>query len=170
MEFIIREENPSDIDAVRTVETAAFGQPDEANLVDRLRENGGVTLSLVAEQEGKIIGHVLFSSIMIDDVDAAVGLGPIAVAPEVQNQGIGSALIHEGLSRCRESGYELAFLVGHPTYYPRFGFQPALPLGFDCDYVPDEAHHAHFMVIELVPGALEKQAGYVRYRPEFDGV
>ncbi len=169
MELIIRAESSSDIDAVRAVETAAFSRSDEANLVDQIRENGGVTLSLVAEQAGEIVGHSLFSLVTVGSA-TAVGLGPVAVMPDLQKQGIGTALIRDGLERCRAMGHELVFLVGHPSYYPRFGFQPALPLGFDCDYVTDKNDHAHFMVIELVPGALADYVGYVRYRPEFDGV
>lgn len=169
----IRPENPQDIEAIHHLETAAFDRTDEADLVDRLRDNGGVTLSLVAEQDGKLVGHILFSPVMVEHESGtftALGLGPVAVLPEHQNQGIGSALIINGLERCREMGHSLVFLIGHPTYYPRFGFQPAVPLGFDCAYVPDKSHHEHFMVIALQPGALAGKAGYMRYRPEFDGV
>lgn len=169
----IRAETESDIEAIRRVETAAFGRDSEANLVDHLRQNGGITLSLVAEQDGEIVGHVLFSPVTVErepGAFAALALGPVAVLPERQNQGIGSALIRAGLEQCRVKGYTLVFLIGHPTYYPRFGFRPAVPLGFDSVYVPDKTDHTHFMVAELDAGALAGKAGFVRYRPEFDGV
>ena len=170
----IRTETESDIQAIHHVEVAAFGREDEAVLVDQLRENGGITLSLVAEQEGEIVGHVLFSPVTVEREQrgfTALALGPVAVLPERQNQGIGSALIRAGLEQCRVKGQPLVFVLGSPDYYPRFGFQPAVPLGFDSVYTPDKNDdHPYFMVAELEPGTLAGKAGFVRYRPEFDGV
>lgn len=169
----IRPEAPQDIDTIHHIEVEAFGRAVEADLVDRLRENGGVTLSLVAEQDGELVGHILFSPVTVAHESGAfeaVALGPVAVLPAYQNQGIGSALVTTGLDRCRAMGHRLVFLVGHPTYYPRFGFQPAVPLGFDSTYTPDKSQHEHFMVIELQEGALEGKAGFMHYRPEFDGL
>jgi putative acetyltransferase len=169
----IRLEGSGDIEAIHEVETTAFGRDLEADLVDRLRENVGVTLSLVAEVEGKIVGHILFSPVTVEDgeeVFATMSLGPVAVLPEKQNQGIGSALVREGLDHLREMGHELIFLVGHPTYYPRFGFVPAMAQGFDCAYTQPDSPNAHFMVVELRQGALTGKRGFMRYRPEFEGV
>jgi len=169
----IRHEAPNDVNVIYEIEQAAFDRNDEADLVNRLRNNDGVLLSLVAELDGVLVGHILFSIVTVtNDTETfdAVGLAPVAVLPEHQNQGVGGALIEAGLQMCREHGHDLVFLIGHPTYYPRFGFQPAVPLGFDCDYVTDGEPNDHFMVTALRDGALEGKSGYVRYRPEFDGV
>lgn len=167
----IRHERPQDIEIIHAVEAAAFGRDVEADLVNRLRENEGITLSLVAEQDDQIVGHILFSPMTIDGVqDTVLALGPVGVLPDYQKQGIGAALIREGLRQAAEMGYTLVFLVGHPTYYPRLGFRQAVPLGFDSVYTPDKTQHEHFMVYELVEGALHNRSGFVRFRPEFDGL
>lgn len=172
-EAIIRPEAPGDVQAIHRVEVAAFGQGDEAKLVDQLRAHNAHTLSLVAELHNEIVGHILFTPVTIEGEDAtvnALGLAPLAVMPGHQNKGIGSALVETGLERCRKTGHLLVFVVGHVTYFPRFGFRPAVPLGFDCDYVSHEGPVGHFMVTELMAGALRGQCGYVRFRPEFDNV
>jgi putative acetyltransferase len=169
-EILIRPETSADRPAIRTVVAAAFGQPAEADLVDALRDNGGVTLSLVAEREGEIVGHILFSPVTVESgggAFAALGLAPMAVAPSCQRQGIGSRLIRAGLEECRRVGHEVVVVLGHPEYYPRFGFVPSKPLGIRyVDEVPDDV----FMVLELRRGALAGRGGVVRYRPEFGGV
>jgi putative acetyltransferase len=126
-----------------------------------------VILSLVAEQDGVVVGHILLSPVRVDTPGAqlaAVGLGPMAVLPELQRRGIGRRLIEESLERLRSLGHEAVVVVGHPQYYPRFGFMRASQLGLrwemDC---PNEA----FMAMELRPGALAGRAGVVRYHPEF---
>ncbi len=166
----IRPEQHKDLAGIRRVNERAFGQPNEANLVDALRAHGKVTLSLVAEQDNKIVGHVLFSPVTIESegkLFSAIGLGPMAVLPEYQRTGIGSALINQGLEQCREAGHVCVVVLGHPEYYPRFGFVPASKHGIKCEYnAPDEA----FMVIELRQGALRGRSGTVKYQPEFNEV
>jgi putative acetyltransferase len=137
--------------------------------VDVLRAAGKVTLSLVAVLEGKIVGHILFSTVTIDSAagsTSAIGLAPMAVLPEHQRRGIGSMLVREGLDACRAAGHRAVIVLGHPEYYPRFGFVRASRFGLTWEHeVQDEA----FMAIELVPGALAGGPGVVRYQPEFEG-
>lgn len=137
-------------------------------MVCRLREGGKVTLSLVAVEDDRVVGHILFSPVTIEseaEVRAAAGLAPLAVLPELQRSGIGSRLVRAGLEECRNAGHECVVVLGHPDYYPRFGFVPAICYGVRCEFdVPDEA----FMVIELREGALRGRAGTARYQPEFD--
>jgi putative acetyltransferase len=148
---------------------AAFPTPAEAELVDRLREAGAVTISLVAEQHGRVVGHVLFSPVRVEDAagsSEALGLAPMAVVPELQRGGIGSALVRAGLDACRRGGHPIVFVLGHPAYYPRFGFEPAAARGLHYA----EGFERAFFVAELEPGALAGRRGVVRYRPEFDGL
>lgn len=163
----IRPEQPDDYAAVYRVNSLAFEREDEAQLVEKLRAHSGAHISLVAIKDKAVVGHIFFSPVtispQISDL-AAVGLAPMAVLPEFQNQKIGSALVEAGLRECAARGYEAVFVLGHADYYPRFGFVVAKTKGFKCEYeVPDEA----FMVAELNPGALEKHSGTVKYRPEF---
>jgi putative acetyltransferase len=164
--MLIRREEPRDADAVRIVNERAFGQPEEARIVDALR---GVAdaISLVAVIDNDVVGHILFTPVSIDDAAAplsATGLAPMAVLPEFQRRGIGSALVNAGLDSCRAAGYDLAVVLGHPDFYPRFGFVVAADHQLSCEYpAPREA----FMVIELRPGAFRRARGLVRYRPEF---
>ncbi len=166
----VRPETTADGSRIRAVNRAAFGREGEGELVDALRAAGVVIASLVADEEGEVVGHVLFSPAVLEDgkgQTTVAGLGPVAVLPEHQGRGIGSALIDAGLTICRESGYAIAVVLGHPAYYPRFGFRPSRPLGIRWEHdAPEEA----FMVMELQPGALAGHRGIIRYRPEFDGV
>lgn len=170
MAFNIRAERPEDYDAVHQVNEQAFGQPNEANLVDALRNSHQPQISLVAEVEGRIVGHIFFSTVRIESETsktAALGLAPMAVLPEFQNQGVGSALVRRGLEECRSLGQEIVVVLGHPEYYPRFGFVPARGKGLSCEYpVPDEV----FMALELREGALSGRKGLVKYGPEFGNV
>ena len=163
----IRVEQPGDVEAVRRVNVAAFGREGEANLVDRLR-GIALTLSLVAVDSEQLVGHIFFSPVTIDGDCPNVlilGLAPVAVLPNYQRQGIGSLLIQHGLQACTEAGCQAVVVLGHPDYYPRFGFAPAKTKGLGCKYpVPDEA----FMVLELETGALEGCTGTVKYRSEFN--
>jgi len=163
----IRREEPRDADAVRRVNELAFGEPTEANLVRALTAAGAPTLSLVAEKDRYVVGHILFSPVTIETPAGqvtAIGLAPMAVLPDQQRKGIGARLVQEGLAELRRLGHDAVVVVGHPEYYPRFGFKRASQFGLrteiDC---PDEA----FMAIELRPGVLAGRAGMVRYRPEF---
>jgi putative acetyltransferase len=148
----------------------AFGCEEEAQLVEAMRQTPGhiPELSLVAEHDGRIIGHILLSPIVIETADGSVStlsLAPMAVRPEFQRRGVGSALVRAGLEAARRLGHESVIVLGHADYYPRFGFVPARPRGIEPPLdVPDEA----FMLIELVPGALAGVRGTVRFPPEYD--
>ena len=168
--LIVRNEKPEDIIAIHEVNEKAFGQPAEANLVDALRANGKVILSLVAVQDDKVVGHILFSPVTVEsdrETFAAVGLAPMAVLPEHQNQGVGSKLVKTGLDQCRKALHESVVVLGHPEFYPRFGFTPASRYGIKSEYdVRDEV----FMIMELREGALLGRSGIVKYQSEFSGV
>jgi putative acetyltransferase len=167
---VVRSEMAEDRAAVRRVNELAFGQPNEADLVDALRAAAPSCISLVATHEGEVVGHILFSPVTIESPAGAflaLGLAPMAVLPEFQRRGIGSRLMREGLARCARQAHTVVVVLGHPTYYPRFGFVPAATKGLSCEYpVPDEV----FMVVELTPGALAGRTGLVKYRPEFAAV
>lgn len=167
-EIIIRAETAADLPAIRRVNEASFGRPNEANLVDNLRQGEGVATSLVAVYQEQIVGHILFSPMTMDEpVETAlrlVALGPMAVLPDRQGLGIGSQLVRAGIDVCRQAGYDVMVVLGHPWFYPRFGFSPARPHGIQAQWeLADEV----FMVNELRPGTLAQVKGMVRYRPEF---
>jgi len=166
----VRPEAPGDTAAIYAVNALAFGQPQEADLVDALRRHGGLTISLVAVQDGDIVGHIAFSPVTITSdtgtIDA-IGLAPLAVLPEYQRRGIGSQLVEAGLHACRNTPYGVVIVLGHPHYYPRFGFIPAKRHEIVWEHdVSDEA----FLVQEIQAGALAQTCGVVKYRPEFDAV
>lgn len=165
-----RAETAGDREAVRRVNELAFGRPGEANLVDALRAAGGPHVSLVAEEAGRVVGHIFFSPVSFGpggEGVAAMALGPMAVLPETQRRGVGSRLVRAGLEECRRLGAGAVVVLGHADYYPRFGFARASAKGLRCKWpVGDE----HFMAAELRPGALDGVRGLVEYRPEFDGV
>src|SRR5262245_13385759 len=161
----VRPELSSDCDAVRRVHMLAFPSSTEALLVDRLRGSAG-SISLVAIEAGEVVGHILFTEAMLVRSGPTVriaGLGPMAVRPSRQRSGIGSELARRGLAECRREGYAAVVVVGHPAYYPRFGFHRGSRFGLSCQFdVPDDV----FMAAELRPGALAG-GGEVRYAPEF---
>ena len=165
----IRPEIPADIPAIYALNAAAFDRPAEAELIERLRAAGAVSLSHVAESDGILVGHALWTPVHVRaqrENKAAVALGPIAVAPAWQGQGVGGTLIRAGLAALRTAGHQIVFVLGHSSYYPRFGFKPSQPFDITCGYdVPVEA----FMVLPLTPAALTGLRGVVEYRPEFDG-
>jgi putative acetyltransferase len=163
----VRAETPADVVAIRDVVTRAFRRADEARLVDLLRDAGNATLSLVAERDGRVVGHVLFSPVTLDGAPFGWGLAPLAVAPEEQRSGVGGALVRAGLARARAGGVTTVVVLGSPVYYGRFGFVPADQYGLRCEYdVPPGV----FQVIGLVPSALVERRGLVRYADEFAAV
>jgi len=166
--LIIRKESPEDYPVVYEINRGAFETETEARLVEALRGVEQPYISLVAAQDGKLCGHILFTPVSVNgivDGTRVMGLAPVAVLPELQNQGVGSSLVRSGLEACRASGTELVFVLGHPDYYPRFGFQPVGSLGF---HFKDPKLDPYFFVLELVPGALEGASGTVEYHPLFD--
>jgi putative acetyltransferase len=166
MSIAIRDERPEDIDAIREVNRLAFGQEHEGRLVDALRARGAVTLSLVAVADGAVVGHILFSPLTAGS-EAGAGLGPMAVAPAYQRSGIGSQLVTHGIERLRQAGCPFIVVLGHPEFYPRFGFRPAAALGLTCEWnVPDEV----FMVKVLTPQAADRLSGRVEYQAEFSAL
>ncbi len=159
-------ERPSDFDSVREVLLGAFARTDEADLVDRLRDDALRIASLVAVEGDRVVGHAMFSRVWIDDGDATTAvasLAPVAVRPDCQRRGIGSALIERGIEVCRDGGWPAIVVVGHTAYYPRFGFSAASVAHLETAYAGD-----HFMGLELRPGALTALRGRVRY-PECFG-
>ncbi len=172
MEITIRSETPADAAAIREVTVAAFGGSAGADLIEAVRAlpDFNPELSLVAEREGQIVGHALFSNVRVEGEGASVellALGPIGVRPEWQKQGIGGQLIAVGRERAAALGYRAILLIGHPSYYPRFGFVPAGRFGLKSTFrVPDEV----FMALPLFPDALDGIHGTVRYPAAFDDV
>ncbi len=170
--IIIHPEEPQHRDGVRAVEEKAFGRAGEADLCDRMRSRGVVTLSLVALDGEEVVGHVLFSPVTIRSADgstlAAEGLGPVAVLPSRQRQGIGSRLIRAGIEEIRQRGANAIVVLGDPHYYLRFGFELGQHYGIRYEdlNVPAE----DFMVMELRRGVLEGHSGLACYEPEFKDV
>jgi len=165
----IRDEQPEDARAIGQVNSQAFGQPAEAELVVALRARGAILFSLVALRGNSPLGHILFSPLRTDQGEPLVGgaaLGPMAVLPSCQREGIGSQLVRRGLTELKTHGVKFVVVLGHPEYYPRFGFAPAQEFGMTCEFdVPPEV----FMALELQEHALEGWSGRVRYQPEFSG-
>jgi len=164
----IRPERLEDRAEVHALNEQAFGSAVEADLVDKLREACAGALSLVAEDESGIIGHIFFSSVIIDDAKRTIegmGLAPMAVRPDRQRQGVGSALVREGLDILRSRESPFVVVLGHPEYYPRFGFEPASRRGVACQWegVPDKA----FMILVLDEAVLGGVSGIARYRHDF---
>ena len=142
---------PHDVPAIREVHRLAFAGPAEGEIVDALRAGGYSRLGLVAEIDGRIVGHILFSELVIvpqTGTLAALALAPLAVLPEYQRQGVGSKLTQRGLSDCRAGGHQIVVVLGHPAYYPRFGFSVELARLFETPYAGKS-----LMALELVPGA-----------------
>lgn len=176
----IRTERPADRGAVRRVNELAFGGHGEADVVEALRDavryrqreigRSAVTLSLVAVEGDQVVGHIMFSPVTIETSCGpfdAVGLAPMAVLPAHQKKGVGTAMVRAGIERLKDGENTAVVVLGHPAYYPRFGFANASKYKIMWDKTaPDES----FMALELEPGALKGKGGVARYRPEFDGV
>ena len=162
----IRDERAGDAAAIRDLHTAAFGCTVEAGIVDRLRESCPDLVSFVAVDGERVVGHVLFSPGTVDAGPAGMGLAPLAVLPDYQRRGIGSVLVERGLAALRERRCPFVVVLGHPAYYPRFGFERASAHGLRSQWegVPDEA----FMAIVLDADAMAGVGGVARYRAEFD--
>ena len=160
----IRDEQAGDVTAIRDVNRLAFGQDEEGRIVDALRDTGAASLSLVAvDSGGAVVGHIMFSPLTVGDL-VGVGLGPMAVIPDRQRQGIGSRLVKAGTERLRGAGCPFVVVLGHPSFYPRFGFQPAAAYGVSCEW--DVAPEA-FMVNILNPDVVGSLRGVAHYRAEF---
>jgi putative acetyltransferase len=166
--MVIRREERQDIAAIRSVNEQAFGGSVEANAIDALRDRGAAALSLVAVIDKQVVGHLFFSLVTIEAPDRSwpgLGLAPLAVLPEYQRQGIGTALMNAGLEKCRQLGHERVIVLGHPAYYPRFGFERASAYGVRFEYeAPDEA----CLILALQPGALDDVSGVAKYQPEWN--
>jgi putative acetyltransferase len=172
--YQIRAEKTEDLAGIRAVNILAFNnRENEAKLVEAIRQSSSFIpqLSLVAvKNDGEVIGHILFSLISIETEKGyipTIGLAPMAVKPQYQRQGIGSKLVIEGLHVCKDLGYKHVVVLGHPEFYPRFGFTPAKLFGIKAPFpVPDEV----FMVLEIEQGSLNGITGTVKYPPAFDTV
>ena len=163
----IRPEQSADADGIRAVHLAAFAaRPNEANLVDRLRQAGQAAVSLVALSGGEITGHILFSPVSLVPAQhgqRGLGLAPLAVRPNDQRRGIGAQLVTRGLEACHAAGVDFVVVLGDPRYYGRFGFRRAGVFQLENEYGAED----DFMAIELSPAGLSGMAGLVQYRPEF---
>lgn len=166
MSILLRPEASDNRTAIWSLHRAAFESELEPNLVDALRDGGFAEVSLVAELDGKIVGHILFSKVSIITNDGAVdalSLAPMAVRPDHQRQGIGSRLIEAGLQACRDAGHKIVLVLGHPNFYPRFGFSSELARPLESPFGGGEA----WMALELEPGALDQVEGRVEFSPPF---
>lgn len=166
----VRAEQTKDFETVRQVNLVAFGRENEANLIELLRPVP-FTFSFVAVAAEQVVGHIFFSPVSVEGTCPKplliLGLAPMAVLPNYQRQGIGSMLVQHSLKECFQSGCRTVVVLGHPTYYPRFGFVRASEKGLRCEYnVPDEV----FLVLELENGALHGVEGTVKYCSEFMSV
>ena len=165
MRQLIREEQPGDWQQVRKVNEVAFERSDEADLIDRLRQEGVVLLSLVAELDSQIVGHIMFSRMTVETAQgpvAAVSLAPMAVLLDRQRRQIGSQLVRRGLTTLRERGERIVIVLGHKEYYPRFGFTPENARYLASPFPPEA-----FMALQLVNGALDGLRGTVKYPSAF---
>jgi putative acetyltransferase len=161
---MIRDAAPSDYPAIRAVVRHAFGQADEADLVEQLRADGDVLFELVAASDVALQGHILYSPLAIErggETVAAAALAPVSVLPAFQRTGIGTALIEAGNARCADLGLAAILVLGHPGYYPRFGFSAAQAESLEAPFSGPA-----FMALELAPGAL-RDGGRVRYAAAF---
>ncbi len=165
----IREEQKGDEAQIREVNEITFGQPNEANIVDKLRISCDVQISLVAEVDNKIVGHILFTPVTIENKEGEIegmGLAPMAVLPEFQKQKIGTKLVEIGLEIVNQKNYPFVVVLGHPDYYPKFGFEKASNHGVKSEYknVPDES----FMISILNKNELDRIKGIAKYCKEFN--
>ncbi|HEY5564898.1 MAG TPA: N-acetyltransferase [Rhodothermia bacterium] len=164
----MRPETPCDEESIYDVNRQAFGSEEESRLVNRLRKAASPNVSLVAVVGQKVVGHIFFSPVKVEHGSSdliCMGLGPMAVVPDLQNCGIGSGLVRMGLSKCRDLQAAAVFVLGHPDYYPRFGFRNAAQLGFRYR---NQRYDPYFFVLELSRGFIGTAGGVVTYHPAFD--
>ncbi|MFH1768675.1 MAG: N-acetyltransferase [Candidatus Omnitrophota bacterium] len=165
----VRGEKRKDIAVIRDINEKAFGQRQEADIIDKLRDKCSYFLSLVAEIDGCLVGHILFTPAVIEGEDGSrvegVGLAPMAVLPQYQKQGVGSALVRAGFTELEKKGCLFVIVLGHAEYYPRFGFEPASRYGIGSQWdVPEDV----FMILMFDGTKMEGVKGTAKYRPEFD--
>jgi len=167
MKPTIRLEAKEDSSVIREINRKAFQTDAEANLIEALRKSNVPIISLVAECSDIIVGHILFSEVNLDDhcPDIKIsGLAPMAILPEYQRKGIGSQLVIEGIKVCLDAGYSAIVVLGHPQFYPRFGFEPSTNFNIQSEFdVPDEV----FMIKELTKDALTNCSGTINYHDAF---
>lgn len=159
----VRPEEPRDAAAITTLLRACFPSPGEARLVEQLRAAGNLSVSLVAVADDTVIGHVGFSPVTAAGVKFGAGLAPLAVHQGYRRRGVAAALVERGLDACRAAGFAWAVVLGEPEYYVRFGFRAAAEFGLSDEY----GGGAAFQVLELKQGGIPKDAGLVKYAPEF---
>ncbi|MDI6402372.1 N-acetyltransferase [Balneolaceae bacterium ANBcel3] len=167
--MIIREEEKRDFDAIISLNDAAFGQPQEGIVIDKVRNSDSEVLSLVAEMDNTIVGHIFYSTVVIECQNETVygmGLAPMSVLPEYQKQGIGKKLVHESLKILKNKGVPFIIVLGHEDYYPKFGFETASKYGIKCQWegVPDEA----FMIMIFNSDRMSTIHGVAKYRDEWN--
>jgi len=163
----IREERSGDLAAIREVNKLAFGQDQEGNIVDALRSNGAALLSLVAMLNDRVVGHIMYSAASVGGDVTGAALGPMAVLPAYQRQGIGTKLVETGNRKLKEAACPFIIVVGYAEYYPRFGFEAASTHGITCEWaVPDDV----FMLLVLDQKEMQGVSGLARYRQEFSSV
>ena len=163
--IVVRHQRPDDSSVVRAINEAAFERSDEADLVEHLHNDAAALISLVAEWETQIVGHILFSRMWIDEdrvSTCAVALAPVAVLPDHQCRGVGEQLIRSGLDCLRARQEQVVLVLGHPHYYERFGFSSDQALALASPFPPEA-----FVALELVPNALNGLQGKVRYHAAF---
>jgi len=166
MRIEVREERRTDLEAIREVNRRAFGQDQEADLIDALRSSGAASLSLVATVDEHIVGHIMYSPAQLGRIEGR-GLGPMAVLPEYQRRGIGSRLVETGNRQLEIAGCPFIVVLGHAAFYPRFGFKPARPMGITCEWdVPENV----FLILVLDALRMRGVSGLARYRHEFSEV
>lgn len=166
----IRAEKGSDLQEIWQINAEAFETEAEADLVNILRESGIPFISMVYEDNNKLSGHILFTPVELEGHTKnlrIIGLGPVAVIPEMQNKSIGSALVKAGIEQCKSEGYDAIIVLGHPNYYPKFGFVLSVKYGIKSEYdVPEDV----FMVLELKENALKGKQGTIKYHEAFGSV
>ena len=161
--IVVRPEQLGDAGAIYAVHAASFPSAKEARLVDLLRAAGRLCVSLVAEVDGVVIGHIAFSLVTVKTGACGAGLAPLAVAGSHRRQGVAAALVRAGLEACRAAGFGWVVVLGEPAYYSRFGFRAGSEFGLYDEYSGGPA----FQCVELAPGTMPAEAGLVRYAPEF---